>query len=245
MDTTDSTSRLVAYTRVSTAGQAASGVGMAAQRRAIEDAASAGDFVIAGWFEDNGRSGAKMANRPGLLAALAEIDAGRADGLACASLDRLGRSAGETMTLVERAQRSGWRLLALDAGLDTATAAGELVAMALAMAARFEWRRISERQIDKHAQLRREGRRRGRDGAPREVADRIMAMRENGQSFGSIAQLLNREGVATARGGAEWRPSSVRSAMVARQREREAQRPPPSAGPPRRVARRTHDTKGA
>ena len=53
------------------------------------------------------------------------------------------------MTL-ERAQREGWRLLALDAGLDTASAAGELVAMALAMATRFEWRRISERQLEKH-----------------------------------------------------------------------------------------------
>jgi DNA invertase Pin-like site-specific DNA recombinase len=39
--------------------------------------------------------------------------------------------------------------------LDTATPAGELVATALAMAARFEWYRISERQREKFHELRR------------------------------------------------------------------------------------------
>ena len=40
------------------------------------------------------------------------------------------------------------RLIVLDAGLDTSTPAGEMVLTALAMAARFEHRRISERQTE-------------------------------------------------------------------------------------------------
>lgn len=225
MSTAEPLSRLAAYTRVSTAGQAASGVGMDAQRHAIETAAAANGYQVVSWHEDAGRSGARMANRPGLAAALAEVDAGRADGIVVSKLDRLGRSAGETMTLVERAQRRGWRLLALDAGLDTNSTAGELVAMALAMAARFEWRRISERQTEKHAQLRREGRPRGRETTAPEIVDRIIEMRENGATYQAIADTLTADGVPTPRGGTEWRPSSIRSAIITRQREIEARTP--------------------
>jgi DNA invertase Pin-like site-specific DNA recombinase len=148
-----STAGLVAYVRVSTAGQAQSGLGLEAQRRAIRKASRAQGLTIAGWYEDAGRSGASVARRPGLRAALAEIQAERADGLICAKVDRLGRSAADVAGLVERAHKEGWRLIALDIGLDLGTPAGELVANALGMAARFEWRRISERQLEKHDEL--------------------------------------------------------------------------------------------
>ena len=69
-----------------------------------------------------------------------------------AKIDRLGRSY-DVMTLVGRAAKEGWRLLALDVSLDTSTPEGELVAGALTMAARFEYRRISTRQLEKHEVL--------------------------------------------------------------------------------------------
>jgi DNA invertase Pin-like site-specific DNA recombinase len=137
----------------------------------------------------------------------------------CPKIDRLGRSAGEVMTLVERAQREGWRLICLDAGLDTSTPAGELVAMALAMAARFEWRRISERQREKHDALRRAGRARGRPTVAPDVADRIIAMRDAGMTYRAIASRLEDEAVPTAREGRRWEPSSARSAELTRRRE--------------------------
>ena len=90
-----------------------------------------------------------MARRPGVTAALAAIRAGAAQALVCAKVDRLGRSAAEVLALGEAAQREGWRLIVLDAGLDTSTPAGELVLTALAMAARFEHRRISEAPRDR------------------------------------------------------------------------------------------------
>lgn len=214
--------RLAGYVRVSSGAQARSGIGLAAQRRQITEAAAAGGYEVV-WFEDAGRSGATMRGRPGLQAALAEIAAGRAAGLVAAKIDRLGRSSADVLGLVERAQREGWRLVALDCGLDTATPAGELVATALAMAARFEFRRASERQREKHAELRRQGRPRGRSAVPRDVADRIIESRERGLSFAKIAKGLNAAGTPTARGADRWQPATVRSAYLTRRRELDAQ----------------------
>jgi DNA invertase Pin-like site-specific DNA recombinase len=140
-----------------------------------------------------------------------------------ARIDRLGRSSADVLGLVERAQREGWRLVALDVALDTSTPAGELVVAAVAMAARFEYRRISERQREKHEELRRLGRPRGRATAPTAIADRIIRLREKGWTWQAVADELEREGVPTARGGASWRPSSVRAAYVTRTRELAAQ----------------------
>ncbi len=213
---------LAAYTRVSTAAQAASGLGLEAQRRAIAEVAEGGSFAVSVWHEDAGRSGASMERRSGLQGVLADVKAGRVGGLVVAKIDRLGRSSADVLGLVERAQREGWRLVALDVGLDSTTPAGELVAAALAMAARFEYRRISERQTEKHDALRRAGRPRGRAAASREVADRIASLRGSGLSFAGIAETLERDRVPTARGGSAWRASSVRSAYLTRERERAA-----------------------
>jgi len=196
---------------------------MAAQRETIEQASRLHGFVVASWHEDAGRSGASMRRRPGLAAALAEIEAGRAGGIVCAKVDRLGRSAADVLTLAERAQREDWRLVCLDVGLDTATPAGELVLMALSMAARFEFRRISERQCEKHAELRRQGRPRGRPSVTPAVADRMIALRAEGWSLRRIGAHLAETGVVPPQGGRSWYAGSVRAAVFARERERAAQ----------------------
>jgi len=215
------TQQLAAYLRVSTSAQAASGIGMDVQRDSITTAAAQAGYTITAWHEDAGKSGASMRNRPGLQAALASITSGEAGGLVVAKIDRLGRSSSDVLGLVERAHREGWRLLALDVGLDTTTPAGEMVAAALAMAARFEYRRISERQLEKHQQLRREGRPRGRASTPTKTADAIIAMRHASASYRKIAGELNARKVPTAQGGKEWTAASVRSAYLTRQRELE------------------------
>jgi DNA invertase Pin-like site-specific DNA recombinase len=223
MTPTRDTRTLVAYTRVSTNGQAESGIGLQAQRRAIREACEAQRIEVTAWHEDAGRSGASMRKRDGLRAALEDVRAGRADGLVVAKIDRLGRSSADVLGLVEQAQREGWRLLALDVGLDTTTPSGELVAAALAMAARFEWRRISERQQEKFAELRRQGRPRGRAAAPAAVADEIRGLREQGLSFAAIAETMNDRRVATVRGGQKWFAATVRSVYLTRVRELAAQ----------------------
>jgi DNA invertase Pin-like site-specific DNA recombinase len=218
-----SRSALSCYVRVSTSAQADSGIGLAAQRETIRRACDLHGFAIGGWFEDAGLSGARMSNRPALQQALSEIRAGRSAGLVCAKLDRLGRSAAEVLTLAEQSKREGWRLLILDVGADTLSLSGEAVLMALAMAARIEHVRIAERQRDKHEALRRAGRARGRKAVDRDIADRIIGLRESGSTWQAVADTLNEEKIPTARSGAIWRPSSVQSAYRTRQRELLAQ----------------------
>jgi len=215
--------QLSAYVRVSTAGQAESGLGLDAQRETIERSCELHGFSVGAWFEDAGRSGARMSNRPALQDALAEIRSGRSAGLVCAKLDRLGRSAAEVLTLAEQAKREGWRLLILDCSADTQSLSGEVVLMSLAMAARIEHVRIAERQREKHEALRRAGRARGRKAVDRDLADRIIDLRDGGLTWQAVADALNLEKIPTARSGALWRPSSVQSAYRTRQRELLAQ----------------------
>ncbi len=208
---------LAAYTRVSTTGQARDGVGLDAQRTGIAAFAAANGAQVV-WHEDAGISGARIANRPGLLAALESVRAGEVAGIVVAKLDRLGRSAAEVLAIAEEAQRDGWRLVALDVNLDTASPAGMLVLGVLAAAAKFEHSRISERQREKFDALRRAGRPRGHAALDPAIADQVVAERAAGSTWQAIADRLNAECVATPQGGAMWRPASVRSVVLTRQR---------------------------
>jgi hypothetical protein len=64
-----------------------------------------------------------------------------------------------------------------------------------------------------------EARAQGRTGHRPSVSDlpdlreRIQALRAQGLTLQAIADLLNREGVPTIRGGKQWRPSSVQTAV--------------------------------
>ena len=67
-----------------------------------------------------------------------------------------------------------------------------------------------------------------RNGRPRrrpaladnpELVERIVRMRAQGMTLQAIADRLNEEGVPTVRGGAEWRPSSVRSGLGYKRRD--------------------------
>src|SRR5579863_10001992 len=82
----------IAYTRVSTRGQATSGLGLAAQREAIESFAKAEGIEITSWYSDTetGKGSDALERRPGLAAGLKAARAARAPMLV-AKLDRLSR----------------------------------------------------------------------------------------------------------------------------------------------------------
>src|SRR3954471_18853779 len=82
--------RAVAYLRVSTDEQAASGAGLHAQLDACRAHADRMAWELVGPFTDEGVSGAApLDRRPALIEALAEI--GKGDVLIVAKRDRLGR----------------------------------------------------------------------------------------------------------------------------------------------------------
>ncbi len=148
---------------------------------------------------------------------LARIDAGEARTL---ELERLGDAAGslrELTSLFAWLRAAGAHLTAPDVGLDTRTAEGRRMVALLEEVAR--WGHTPERP-------------RGRPGLGRrdpELAERIATLRDGGLGLSAIAATLNREGVPTPRGGAEWRASSVQSALGYRR----PPPPPPGAPPPR------------
>ena len=200
---------MVGYARVSTAEQADSGLGLEAQRHAIRSECERREWELLGIEEDAGWSG-KVTSRPGLQRALTACKGGRADGLVVAKLDRLSRSMQHAAALLAEAEREGWALVALDLGVDLSTPSGEVMAHVLAAIAQFERRLIGQRTKDALAVKRAQGVRLGRPQVlSLHLVDRIANERKAGRSLQAIADMLNRESVATAHGGAAWWPSTV------------------------------------
>jgi DNA invertase Pin-like site-specific DNA recombinase len=206
--------RAIGYVRVSTSEQGESGAGLAAQRSAIEAEADRRGFELVDVVEDV--ASGKDLKRPGVQDALGRLAAGEAAVLVVAKLDRLSRSLLDFAGVVARAEREGWALVALDLGVDTSTASGQLMANVLAAFAEFERKLIGQRTREGLAAKRAAGVRLGRPlSLDPAVRERIRADREAGVSFAAIARGLNADAVPTAHGGAQWHPSSVRAAAVA------------------------------
>jgi DNA invertase Pin-like site-specific DNA recombinase len=209
-------SRVVGYVRVSSEEQAVSGLGLEAQRTAIETECTSRGWVLSAIYEDAGLSGNSVTNRPGLALALEDVESGGAGGIVVAKLDRLSRSLKDFASLMERAQSHGWNLVALDLGVDLSTAAGEFMANVMASAAQWERRIIGQRTKDALAAKRAQGVKLGRHSVlPESVVRRILAARKAGEGWSAIASSLNAEKVATAHGGARWHPATVRAVTLA------------------------------
>jgi DNA invertase Pin-like site-specific DNA recombinase len=205
--------RALAYIRVSTSEQSESGAGLAAQRRAVEDEVARRGWLLQEVIEDAGYSAASL-DRPGLTDALKRLDARQADVLVVSKLDRLSRSVGDFAQVVDRSRRRGWQLVLMDLGLDTTTAAGELVANVVASTSQYERRLIGIRTKEALAAKRAAGVRLGRpSGLPTPVLADILELRRAGKSLAVIAAALNDTGVPTSQGGARWHPATVRAVL--------------------------------
>jgi DNA invertase Pin-like site-specific DNA recombinase len=208
--------QVVAYVRVSTQEQADSRAGLSAQRSAIERECRRRGWQIVERIEDAGYS-AKDLRRPGIRKALEELEQRKAAGLVVAKLDRLSRSMLDFAAVMQKAQKQGWALVALDCAVDTTTPAGEAMAHALATFAQFERRLIAERTREALAAKRRQGVKLGRPRTmPKPVRERIARLRGEGMSLQAIADSLNEQRVPTAqKPGARWHASTVRAALGA------------------------------
>jgi len=229
MDKIHGIPRLVAYLRVSTAEQAQEGVSLDAQESRLRAYAQAHDCALVAVESDAGVSGKRMANRPALQRALAVLKAGDADGLVVLKLDRLSRSIKDVITLVERSEREGWRLVSLAEHLDTSNAVGRFTVHLLGALAQLEREQISERTKSAMAELRRRGRRISGsppfgfrfDGdqvvaAPAEqrVLQRLLALHAEGCGSWKVTQILNRESRNNPRTGRKWAEGTVRSILA-------------------------------
>lgn len=201
----------VGYCRVSTSDQADSGLGIDAQKATIEAEVAHRGWHLVEMVEDAGFS-AKTLQRPGMTRVLDLLGNGTAGTLVVAKLDRATRSVIDAANLLARGEREGWKLCALDIGLDPSTPAGELVATIMAAVGQWERRAIGQRTRDALSAKRAQGVRLGRPNVlPRRVVARIAKEHGAGAGWSAIARGLNAAGVATAHGGSQWYPSTVRA----------------------------------
>ncbi|WP_020187618.1 recombinase family protein [Methylopila sp. 73B] len=216
----------IAYFRVSTAKQGASGLGLEAQRAAVHRYLNGGGWRIVGEFTEV-ESG-KRADRPQLAQALAAARLHRAT-LVVAKLDRLSRNAAFLLTLRD----SGVKFVAADM-----PDANSMTVGILAVVAQEEREAISRRTKEALAAAKARGQILGGDrgrpptdehrlaaakakaeAAKRRAADLapiIADLRANGAtSLGAVARELTARGIPTATGCGSWSAVQVQRVVAA------------------------------
>ena len=225
--------RVTAYCRCSTEGQAEEGITLEAQREKLQHYAALYGVALVAIHVDAGLS-AKTLARPGLQAALADLEHGRAEGLVVVKLDRLTRSVRDLGYLVDRFFADGrWALLSVNEQIDTRSAAGRLMLHILGSVSQWEREACGERTRDALAHLKAQGVRLGGaalgwtrmldvdvDGhrvvrvlnEEQATIERIVELRRQGQTLRQIAAILLVEGRRTKRGG-RWQAQTVANVL--------------------------------
>jgi len=216
--------RVVGYCRVSTAEQSDSGYGLEAQRQAIVDYCRAAGYELVDLFEDAGLSGTlDAAQRPGLAAVLAAVDAGDIDGVVVKALDRIGRRPAVATAFFEALDAAGVAFLSITEPF----LSSDLLRGLFAGIASDERRRILERTSSGRTTKAAQGgyaggrvpygytlqgsRKEARwviDPAYSAIVRRIFAARVAGRTYQQIADALNADTIPSP-GGSTWGPSTV------------------------------------
>lgn len=207
--------RFVAYYRVSTDRQGRSGLGLEAQKKAVQDFLNGGQWSLVAELTEVETG--KANERPELSKALALCRKHKAK-LVIAKLDRLSRNLAFIATLMD----SGVEFIAVDN-----PHANKLTIHILAAVAQHEREMIGERTRAALQAAKRRGVKLGRNGAERlapanrkaavqramALAPLIKELSQAGLSARQMAQELTQRKIPTASGG-QWHAQSVRRLCV-------------------------------
>lgn len=220
--------RVIGYVRVSTDKQEQS---PEAQKQCLEAYAVAMGLQLVDLVTET-KSAKTVVDRPVLLAVLARLRAGDADGLLVAKLDRLTRSLRDLGALLED-YFDKFQLLSVGDSIDTRSASGRLTLGVLVGVSQWEREAIGERTKAGMKILKQQGVRVGkapfgycygpRPGpeerrplvpVPEEqkAIERARELRAQGLSLREVAGKLTEEGYRTRNGF--WSSDSVRSALL-------------------------------
>lgn len=215
----------IGYVRVSTVEQAASGLGLEAQRRRITAYCEAQGWQLVEIVADEGVS-AKTMVRPGLARAVSLLAPGRI--LVALKLDRLTRGGARGLDeLTEQVLASGGDWATVEGSYDTSSAMGRFMTRLVAEIAQLEREQTAERTVQALSVKRENGERlgttplgfvtvEGEDGQmrvrPDEDGQATVRMardwRRQGLSLRQIAARLTETGRPTQRGG-RWSAGNV------------------------------------
>ena len=219
--------KYISYIRVSTARQGASGLGLEAQQKAINDYLNGGNWELLDEFVEV-ESG-KNNDRPKLAAAL-QLCCITGGTLIIAKLDRLARN----VAFISKLMDSGVNFVAVDF-----PSANKLTVHILAAVAEHEGKMISERvkvalaaakargtklgspQSNLKPEHQQQGSKAGNiakaqkaDAFATRLLPAIEKLKAEGQNLTQIAKLLNSSNILTARGKiGTWTPQAVKNAL--------------------------------
>jgi putative peptidoglycan binding protein/resolvase-like protein len=162
---------------------------------ALEHACARRDWSLVRIVQEPDDAGARLADRPGLLHAIHEIEAGTANGLVVTRLRDFTTRFADLAALMQWLSDADGFLAAVDDDLDTSTPGGRATMAAMIDVA--SWRRQPF------------------GGHPRSRPDlepRIAALQDRGLPDGAIADALNLAGVPPPENGGTWAPGDVAAA---------------------------------
>jgi site-specific DNA recombinase len=218
--------RAVVYTRISR-DRVGAGLGVERQEADCRQLAVKLGWEVVAVHADNDLSAYTGKPRPGYLALLEDLKAGRADAVLVWHTDRLHRSPAELEDYIGVCQPREVPTVTVKAGpLDLTSPSGRMVARQLGAVARYEVEHMAERQQRARLQAVTDGRWTGgrrpygyaADGITvmeaeaavvREVAHQVLA----GVSLRRICAELNARGVRTSTGKA-WQQTSLRTVLL-------------------------------
>lgn len=213
--------RAALYCRISN-DKAGAGLGVERQRADCEALASTLGWTVAAVHTDNDLSAFSGKARPGYVALLDDLKAGRVDAVVAWHPDRLYRHPTDLEGFINAVESAGAAVRTVSAGeMDLSTPSGRMVARMLGAAARHEVEHAQERMRRKQRELREHGRPTGgcrvfgyRPGGMTVDEREADAIRSGarmvlvGQRPAAVAREWNTAGIATSTGG-RWRGTSV------------------------------------
>lgn len=166
------------------------------QRRELAAVGARSGWDIVKVYRDAGISGAKGRDkRPGLDAMLKAVNAKEFDMVAAWSVDRLGRSLTDLLSILQLLKDKGVDLFLHQQGLDTSTTAGKAMFQMLGVFAEFERGIITERINAGLARAKEKGVVLGRPRIDLAVERDILKLRKKGMGILKIGRTL---GIGTA-----------------------------------------------
>lgn len=149
--------KCILYPRVSTEMQV-EGYSLDGQKTSLKKFAEREEMQIVGIYEDAGKSGKSIEERPAFKRMLSDIQEGLdVDYVLVYKLSRFGRNAADILNSLEFIQSYGVNLICIEEGIDSSQTSGKLLISVLSAVAEIERENILEQTMNGRREKARQG----------------------------------------------------------------------------------------